>query len=65
MELITWFMLVGWAMVSLINNWEPIMFLGCCIGLGLTCIANAIHHIFDRHYDQKLLKYYNDRKENQ
>lgn len=62
MEIVNWFILLGWAMVALINDYPPIIFLGCCIGLGLTCIANAIHHIFDRHYDQKLLQYFNEKK---
>lgn len=41
MEVVSWFIFFGWAMIALIKNYNPIIFLGCCIGIGLACIANS------------------------
>lgn len=44
MEVITWFVFMGWAILYFVrySRSEPLEFFGLCVGIGLVCIARAI-----------------------
>ena len=55
MEVITWFVFMGWAILYFVRygSSEPLEFFGLCVGIGLLCIAHAIRDLRSPWYDIK------------